>query len=159
MSVFSVHSSANDVEAVMGAVAGTLRQWEGGSALPLDFSLIQGRGKHLTQQAHQLQFQWNIDGNTIIHSTRPGVGTGIIRFQVLVRRLTWWFLEPILQQIRLFQMNTARVAEGLAQNQEALMARLTTASREDWAGRIEALESRVQALQGRVAEREDGDAG
>ncbi len=138
MSVFSVHATSNDVEAAMAAVADALHQWEGGDTPPLDLSLLQSQGERLSQQAHQLRFQWNVDGNAIIHSTRPGVGPWIIRFQVVVRRLTWWFLEPILHQIRLFQRNTAHVVHGLTQNQEQLAAH------------IAALEAQVEALQRRL---------
>ncbi|HHH40915.1 MAG TPA: hypothetical protein ENK56_02790 [Chloroflexi bacterium] len=145
MSIFSVHTTDDDVEAAMVAVADALRQWEGGEALPLDLSLLQSQGERLSQQAHQLLFQWNVDGNAIIHSTRPKVGPWIIRFQVVVRRLTWWFLEPILHQIRLFQRNTAHVVHSLTQNQEQLAAH------------IAALEAQVEALQRRLeAERQAG---
>ena len=145
MSIFSVHTTDDDVETVMAAVASALRQWEGGKRPPLDLSLLRGQGEALSQQAHQLLFQWNVDGNAIIHSTRPRVGPWIIRFQVVVRRLTWWFLEPILHQIRLFQRNTAHVVHGLTQNQEQLAAH------------IAALEAQVEALQRRLeAERRVG---
>ncbi|HUS70247.1 MAG TPA: hypothetical protein VM075_05685 [Anaerolineae bacterium] len=145
MSVFSVHSGSADVEAVMGVLGDALRRWEGGEARPLDLSLLQGQVDRLTEGARQLTLQWNIDGNAIIHSTRRR-GAWLIRFQIVVRRLTWWFLEPILQQIRLFQMNTAHVADGLAQNQEALMQQLRDVPQEEWKSRLEALEAQVAEL-------------
>jgi hypothetical protein len=141
MSIFTVRTSASDVEAVMGAVGDALREWEGGDALPLDLSLVQSQNEQLTDQAHQLRLQWNVDGSAIIHSTRPRIGPWIIRFQLVVRRLTWWFLEPILLQIRMFQMNTAQVVDGLAQNQEAMLAR--TLELQDLSQRVEALERKL----------------
>ncbi len=148
MSIFSVHSTTDDVEIVMKDVAEALRRWEGGEARPLDISLLQGRVEDLTQHAHQLRLQWNIDGNAIIHSTRPGLGPWIIRFQLLVRRLTWWFLEPILQQIRVFQMNAALIIDGLAQNQEALAAQAIPGG--GCEEQLKTLEHRIEELHRRL---------
>jgi len=97
----------------------------------LKLSQIQGQSQYLAQQARQLRLQWNIDSGAIIHSTKPRWGPFIIRFQSLVRRATWWFLEPILQQIRSFQMNAAHVLDGLAQQQEALATLLTATALAD----------------------------
>ena len=157
MSVFSVHSGSADVEAVMGVLGDALRRWEGGEARPLDVSLLQGQVDRLTEGARQLTLQWNIDGNAIIHSTRRR-GAWLIRFQIVVRRLTWWFLEPILQQIRLFQMNTAQVLDGVVRSQEALMAGLGDLPEEEWKNRLEALETSVAELRRRKSERQDGSA-
>jgi hypothetical protein len=103
-----------------------------------------------------LAFQWNVDGGAIIHSTRRGYGPWLIRFQTVVRRLTWWFLEPILQQIRLFQMNAAHVLDGVVQGQEVLMAHLAESPQEEATRRLEALEAQVAELQRRMSERQDG---
>ena len=155
MTVFSVHSGTDDVEAVMGTVADALRRWEGGEARSLDLLLMQGQTDRLAEQARQLTFQWNVDGSSIIHSTRRGYGPWLIRFQTVVRRLTWWFLEPILQQIRLFQMNTAHVLDGLVRSQEALMGHLGDLPEEEWKSRLEALEAQVAELRRRISEGED----
>ncbi len=148
MSVFSVHSTTDDVEIVMKDVAEALRRWEEGEAHPLSTSLLQGQLKNLTQHTRQLRLQWNIDGNAIIHSTRPRLGPWIIRFQLLVRRLTWWFLEPILQQIRRFQMNTALILDSLAQNQETLTAQLIPA--ETHSEQLRTLENQIEVLRKRL---------
>ena len=158
MSVFSVYSATDDVEAVMGAVADAVRRWEGGEARPLDLGLLRGQTGRLSEQARQLTLQWNVDSNAIIHSTRAGYGPFLIRVQTVVRRLTWWFLEPILQQIRLFQMNTAHVLDGLVRSQEALMGHLGDLPEEEWKSRLEALEAQVAELRRRMNERQDGSA-
>jgi hypothetical protein len=164
MSVFSIHSGTGDVEAVMGSVAEALLEWETGKSLPLDLSTIHDSSDRLAEDAHNLWCQWNLDNNAIVHSTRPGLGPWIIRFQLLVRRLTRWFLEPILQQIRVFQMNATRLIMELARNQRRLAARFDAASadaasKEDWMRRIEVLEAQVKELQRQVTEREGQDAG
>jgi hypothetical protein len=159
MSVFNVRANASDVEAMMDSVAEALLEWETGKSLPLDLSTIHDSSDRLAEDAHNLWCQWNLDNNACVHSTRPGLGPWIIRFQLLVRRLTWWFLEPILQQIRLFQMNAARLIIELARNQRLLATRFDSVSREDWMERIEMLEAQIEELQRQVAEREGWDGG
>jgi len=146
MSIFTVQASAHDVEAVMDAVGNALHEWEGGGALPLALSLVQSQNERLTDKARQLGLQWNLDSNAIIHSTRPRLGPWIIRFQRIVRRLTWWFTEPILLQIRMFQMNAAQLMNGLAQNQEAMLARTLE---------LQTLNQRVEALERKLNEAGD----
>jgi hypothetical protein len=55
-----------------------------------------------------LSTQWSIDSNAIVHSTRPKLGPWIIRFQQTVRRFTWWFTNPLLDQIVTFNSNVVR---------------------------------------------------
>lgn len=124
MNVFSVQADSGDVEVIMREVGEAVRRWEGGDALPLDLAWVQRREDRVLQQARQLRFQATLDGNAIIHSTRPRLGPWIIRFQHFVRRVTWWFMEPILQQIRTFQLQSAQVVETLAENQEAVLLEL-----------------------------------
>ena len=124
MNVFSVQADSGDVEVIMHEVGEAVQRWEGGDALPLDLAWVQRREDRLLQEARQLRFQATLDGTAIVHSTRPRLGPWIIRFQQFVRRVTWWFLEPILQQIRAFQLHTAQVVEVLAENQEALLLEL-----------------------------------
>jgi hypothetical protein len=124
MNIFSVQADSSDVEVIMHEVGKAVQRWEGSDALPLDLAFVQRREERLLQEARQLHFQAALDGNAIVHSTRPRFGPWIIRFQQFVRRVTWWFLEPILQQIRTFQLHTAQVVEILAENQETLLLEL-----------------------------------
>ena len=121
MNIFSVSSDTQDIEVLLGNVSDTLRQWEGGETPPLDLSIMLGDAGKLNQQAARLKGQWNINSWEIIQSTRPGLGPWVIRFQHLVRKLTWWYLEPIIQQVRGFQRNTALTVDGLAQSHEELL--------------------------------------
>ncbi|NMC02924.1 MAG: hypothetical protein GYA30_11195 [Chloroflexi bacterium] len=148
MSFFSVHADTGDVEGVLHAVAEGLRHWEGGEAISLDLSFVRRREEQLVQQARQLRLQANLDGNAIIHSTRPKIGPWVIRFQHLVRRLTWWFFEPILQQVRAFQLNTARVVEGLAEEQEALMAEVQRLAQSGGSEHEAKLRSQIESQRG-----------
>ena len=141
MNIFSVSSDTQDIEILLANVSDALRQWEGGEAPPLDLSIMLGDAGKLNQQAARLKGQWNINSWEIIQSTRPGLGPWVIRFQHLVRKLTWWYLEPIIQQVRGFQRNTALTVDGLAQSHEEL---LQTVQRQ--AVQLEALEKQLANL-------------
>ncbi|MBN1953854.1 MAG: hypothetical protein JW900_02280 [Anaerolineae bacterium] len=140
MSWFIVETAADDVEEVMAATADALRRWEAGEDGRVNPGNLPLADERWRQQAQQLRFQWRIDSQAVIHSTRPHLGPWIVRFQHLVRRLTWWFLEPILLQVRLFQQNTAAVIEGLAREQALLAAQIAR------------LEAEVTDLRGRLGE-------
>jgi len=140
--VFSVTSDEPDVEVLLGNVAEAVHRWEEGESPDLDLSIMLGENSRVAHRAHQLRRQWNVNSSAIIQSTRPGLGPWIIRFQNLVRRLTWWYLEPIVQQIRVFQRDTALIVDGLAGNQGRLLARYEHLMTE-----LTALQERVDALE------------
>lgn len=130
MSIFSVDADKQDIEVLLGNVQQALADWEADKPMALDLSMMLGEAGKVGQKAHQLRSQWNIDSNAVIQSNRPGLGPWVIRFQQVVRRLTWWFMEPILQQIRSFQRNTAVAVSDLAQNQTQLLEELQVQANE-----------------------------
>ena len=145
MNKISVDSDVQDVEVLLDNVAEGVRQWEGGEAPPLDLSLMLGDAGRVSQRASRLKSQWNINSWSIIQSTRPRIGPWIIRFQHFVRKITWWYPEPIIQQIRAFQMNSALTADALAQNQEQILSHSAAQAAE-----IAELKERVAALEARL---------
>jgi len=94
----------------MRSVTVSLDRWANGEEDALSSDISSSRNC-LGQDAYSRSLEWRINRDAIIHSTRPCLGPWIIRFQALMRRLTWWFLEPILQQIETFQMNVALLLE------------------------------------------------
>ncbi len=142
MNIFSVSADEQDVEVLLGNVSDALDAWKSGKTLPLDLSLLLHETGKAKQQVRQLNSQWHIDSNAVILSNRPGVGPWIIRFQQLVRRLTWWFTEPIVQQIRTFQRSTAVSITHLAQNQEDFLA-----NGQNQVAELVALQERVAQLE------------
>lgn len=142
MNIFSVSADEQDVEVLLGNVSKALQEWESGKTLPLDLSLLLHETGKVKQQAAQLRHQWQIDGQAVILSNRPGVGPWIIRFQQLVRRLTWWFMEPILQQIRAFQRNSAVAITDLIKTQEDLIQ-----TGQEQAAELAALQEKVAQLE------------
>jgi hypothetical protein len=145
VNIFSVSSDHQDVESLLDNVAEAIHQWEEGGMPALDLSILLGEADKIAQQASRLKGQWNVDSSAVIQSTRPGLGPWIIRFQKTVRRYTWWYLEPIIHQIRVFQRNTALTADGLARNQETLLSRYENLVVEQAAlrNRLEAIEDRL----------------
>jgi hypothetical protein len=85
-----------------------------------------------------------VDHSAVIQSTRPVLGPWIIRFQHLVRKLTWWYVEPVIQQIRRFQRNAALATDGLARNQRRLLTRCDDLTKE-----VAALRHRLEVLEAR----------
>lgn len=134
------------MEVLLDQVAEKLHKWEGGERQSLDLSLMLGESGRVSQRASRLKGQWNLNSWAVIQSTRPRSGPWIIRFQHLVRRLTWWFPEPIIQQVRVFQQNTALTVDGLAQNQEGI---LTYAQEQEL--RISELQQRIDSLEARLS--------
>ena len=151
---FSVQSDTEDVEALLVAVAEAVRRWAGGQPATLNLDLAHNSHHELQSAAKRLLLQGHIDSHAIIHSTRPRYGPWIIRFQQLVRRLTWWFLEPIIQQIRSYQTNSARVVAGMADNQEALLTESVHIQE-----RLLKLEQEVDQLRSRLSQLDKQNAG
>ncbi len=145
MNVFQVHVDHQDIESMMGQVSAELARWESGADGPkTPFSMPLGGDADTTQAIALLQTSWNINSQAIIHSTRPRIGRHVIRFQQFVRRATWWFLEPIIQQVRAFNGNATRAIGGLFRRQnrmEERMAELVT--------RVEELENTPEQGRGR----------
>jgi len=159
MAVFSVEVDQDDVELLMSAVSTALRQWESGTEVGFSTTQMKRGQEEALPRARQLSFQARVNRNEIIHSTRPRIGPLVIRFQLLVRRLTWWFTEPILQQIASFQINTARVVQMLAEDQTVLRSEVDAvrdavgddSARRQSDARLEELETEVKKL---LAERD-----
>ncbi|MCU0522433.1 MAG: hypothetical protein MUF84_17290 [Anaerolineae bacterium] len=150
MTVFSVDASHDDVELMLRDVGDAVRRWESGESLGLSLSEQRLPDGALLQRARLLRMQARIDRGAIIHSTRPRVGPLVIRFQRLVRRLTWWFTEPLLQQVSAYQVNSALVVESLAEGVDALGRDPGTTAENDLRARLAELELRVQQLESQL---------
>ena len=150
MSVLDVNTASDDVEDVMRAVGDALSSWER-QAAPLGARpQRQDNSDDLRRRAALLRHQWRVDSNAIIHSNRPGLGPWLIRMQSFIRRMTWWFLEPVVQQIRLFQRNSAGVSDGLAREQKQAADRVSEFG--DLPRRVADLEARLMQLENRYDE-------
>ena len=147
MSVLDVNTASDDVEDVMRAVGDAVSSWERQAAPSGAGPQRQDNSDDLRRRAALLRHQWRVDSNAIIHSNRPGLGPWLIRMQSLIRRMSWWFLEPVVQQIRLYQRNSARVIDGLAREQEQVADKLSAF--EGLSRHVADLEARLVQLENR----------
>lgn len=150
--IFSVSAGEPDVELLLDRVSVAVRKWEKGESPSLDLSMMLGQAARTDERIAQLKRQWNVDLSVTVHSTRPVLGPGIIRFQRLVRKATWWYLEPIFQQVRAFQRNAAQVVDRLARDQKELLLHDEGLERE-----LATLRSRVEILEARLKETNSDD--
>ena len=148
MSVIEIDTPNDDIEDVMNAVGDAVESWERAFASPGDRVRTMGAGDDLRQRASLLRHQWRVDGNAIIHSSRPRLGPWLVRFQRFVRRLTWWFVDPVIHQIGMFQRNSARVIDGLAQEHAQLANRVGDLG--ELCDQLQALEARLAQLEQRI---------
>jgi hypothetical protein len=135
MSVIEVTAPGDDVEDLMDAAGRALQAWERQADDPRAATGRDRAEGDLPSRAARLRHQWRVDANAIIHSNRPRLGPWLVRMQTFVRRTTWWFLEPVIQQIRQYQRNSARVIEDLARQQSTTL------------GRVAELEARLALLE------------
>ena len=152
MTVFNVDTTQEDVELVLRDVGDAVRKWEAGDSPGLALSVSRCVDTDVLQRARQLRLQAAIDRNAIVHSTRPGIGPWIIRFQHLARRLTWWFTGPILQQVSAYQLNSALAIEGLAEGLQAIRSDLVSLKSVCSAEDLSVLEARTREIERTLTE-------
>ena len=124
MSLIEIRAPDDDVEELMHSTARALDAWERQAGGRQMVPAVDRGGEDLRARAATLRHQWRIDSNAIIHSNRPRLGPILIRFQTFVRRATWWFVEPVVQQIRSYQRNSSGVIEDLSRQQTTIIERL-----------------------------------
>lgn len=147
MNIFNVNTSVADIEAVLASAAQALSDWENGRPHQLDLTAVADQHSTVGQQIAHLRNQANLDGNAIIHSTRPQIGPWIIRFQLLVRRLTWWFTDPLVFQIRMFQNQAVTLITKLNQNDQQMLQNTASMMEE-----LSELQKRVSHLEAKLAD-------
>lgn len=146
MNILSVRAETTDIEVILESVTLALDDWEHGRPRQLDLTSTLGQTGSVNQQIAHLRSQTNLDSSAIIHSTRPRIGPWIIRFQHGVRRFTWWFTEPLMMQIRMFQHQAVTVIAKLHQNNQQLVQNLASTQME-----LDALHKRVDLLEAKLA--------
>ncbi len=155
--IFSVRVDKPDVELLMQGVAERLQRFEQGQGSDREIAAfglypVGWQDGEAERNVELLVAQWDIDSQEIIHSNRPVFGPAIITFQSIVRRLTWWFLNPIVDQISQFNRTAARVIHSLFNQQRDSTQRLS-----DMSARLEAAESKIAQLTARIEELEKAD--
>ena len=120
-----------------------------------------GGDAYLRDNLDRMAATWAVDPHRIVISRRPGLAAALNGFQRLVRRGTWWYTLPQLEQISEFHAALARVIESLLEHQRRLREHIASGAFTP-IGRTQALEEQVQmlridqlALQNRIAELEE----
>lgn len=154
MNIFSVHCEHPDVELLMQGVAERLQRFEageGGSREIAAFHLypVGWEDQDAERNIEFLMAQGDIDSQEIIHSTRPTIGPAIITFQNIVRRLSWWFLDPIVAQVSQFNHTAARAIHSLFRQQSVTSQQLS-----DMTVRLEAAEGTIAEMARRIEQLE-----
>jgi hypothetical protein len=152
--IFNVRTAKPDVELLMQGVAERVRRFEAGEGGDREikvFSLypVGWEDDDTESNVELLGAQWDIDSQEIIHSNHPIFGPTIIAFQSIVRRLTWWFLNPIIDQISQFNRTAARVIHSLFRQQHDATQQTTEIT-----VRLEAAENTIAEMAKRIEELE-----
>ena len=71
----------------------------------------------------------------------------------MIRKSVYWYVNPVVEQLHRTHAATDRALSGMARQLESLAARLEEIEEEDPAGRISALEERIDRLE-RAAEKD-----
>jgi hypothetical protein len=112
---------------LMAKVSEGLREVERTGGIPqtgIGSIPVYASGVSTDDSLRQLSLNWNIDANAVVHSTRPRLGAVIIKFQQIVRRFTWWFTVPILDQIISFNSGVVRSLGAIQADMQRMESRI-----------------------------------
>lgn len=90
---------------------------------------------------------WEVDHDFPIGTRRKLTGAPAIIFKRMTRGSVRWYINPIVHQIRKFNMLVTRTLHDLANNLDELSDRVRKVEEEDLQSRIEELESRIERLE------------
>ncbi len=90
---------------------------------------------------------WEIDSEFELGSRRRFVGRLVVAFKRGTRAALRWYVNPIVHQIRKFNMLVTRTLNDLANNLEETAERVAALEKSDMEERIAALERRLEELE------------
>ena len=92
---------------------------------------------------------WEIDPEFELGSRRRLVGRLVVAFKRATRSALRWYINPIVHQVRKFNMLVTRTLHDLANNLDDVSGRVGELEKAAGDGRISALEERLERLEGR----------
>jgi hypothetical protein len=104
--------------------------------------------KSLRVNLDMVSRNWEIDPEFEIGSRRRGVGGLVVGIKKLTRGFLRWYINPIVHQVRKFNMLVTRTLHDLANNFEDVSGRLSEVEKLDAERRLAELEERVSRLEG-----------
>ena len=90
---------------------------------------------------------WEIESEFELGTRRRALGSLAVSVKKLTRSLTRWYVNPVVHQVRKFNMLVTRTLFDLANNLEALSERVDAIEHEDAGRRLAELEERVSRLE------------
>lgn len=91
---------------------------------------------------------WEIDPEFEIGSRRQALGGLVVALKKLTRGFLRWYINPIVHQVRKFNMLVTRTLHDLANNLEDASARLSEIEKLEAERRLAELEERLSRLEG-----------
>lgn len=91
---------------------------------------------------------WEIDPEFEIGSRRRGVGGVVVTIKKFTRGFLRWYINPIVHQVRKFNMLVTRTLHDLANNVEEASDRLADLEKVEAERRLAELEERLSRLEG-----------
>lgn len=95
---------------------------------------------------------WEVDGEFDIGSRVPLVGGLVVVFKKALRALMRWYVTPVTQQVKKFNMLVTRTLNDLNNNLEELQDRITILEKADVERRVAELEEREGIARGEEGE-------
>lgn len=91
---------------------------------------------------------WEIDSEFELGSRRRGIGSAVVAVKKLTRAFLRWYVNPIVHQVRKFNMLVTRTLHDLANNVEEVSGRLDDLEALEAERRLAQLEERMSRLEG-----------
>ena len=103
--------------------------------------------KSLAVNLDMVSRNWEIESEFELGTRRRALGGIAVAVKKLTRSLTRWYVNPVVHQVRKFNMLVTRTLYDLANNLEALSERLEAVEKQDASRRLAELEERVSRLE------------
>ena len=103
--------------------------------------------KTLVVNLDMVSRNWEIDPEFELGSRRRLVGMLVVAFKRAARAGLRWYINPIVHQVRKFNMLVTRTLHDLANNLDEVSGRVTELEKSEAPGRLAALEERLDRLE------------
>lgn len=103
--------------------------------------------KTLVMNLDMVSRNWEIDPEFELGSRRRMVGRLVVAFKRAARSGLRWYINPIVHQVRKFNMLVTRTLHDLANNLDEVSGRVSSLEKSDAPGRLAALEERLDRLE------------
>ena len=101
---------------------------------------------YLAENATQLQNSWSIDMGRVVPGRNTVLGRAFEAGQRVVRKLSWWYGLPQLQQITEFHAATVRTIDAMITHLHHLTTRMQTLEAMHSEQRLRSIESQLRAI-------------